>query len=558
MNLTSIIKESISSVNDDDILRNDVDGKFVYEIVNVPTSRQIRGQLNETLKLKLEESFPDISISLVGSVKIGESTYRSKAKVLRINDGPQRGANVLGVIKLNPKPKLVLTPKKFGVTKSTGPASPSSYLTVEDVISTIKTKLNELLEQEKISNSLYNWVNQNLDYFNPNITSNNARRIKTSWGGQGLRDEISSELLELFCAIAYIKYIQKGNIGQGIRINNAERNRVKEILGTTSIPNSPDAFKIWYPSASNFPIIDCQVAYFEGNVIKAVFPISTKNISFNTLPNTIKFVDIFKDTNQVNIWKDHLPKTILKEQLFQYRVSHSAIKDRSTLYPSTAAETLLTSSQRNAFFAEVKRYISSSEIRIDINTLTRISKKITSNSKDSKKSLDKISITGDDLVSSKKLICVLLKKSPIYKDIFKTFTIDQLSIMNETQWNSRVKVTYKRCNYPFTVANVSLFFEKVLENSSVFKNGKYDYDEVVKRAYFTNNSVLKSKYGGVSISGSGEIILAKVNIQNDGMIRIQMDTSSSVSNRKGYGLRSKNALGSVYKQGLQDSLGITP
>ena len=561
MDLVSVIKAAIPSVKDEDILRVDVDGKFVYEVVNVPTSRQVRGQLNEALKNKLEEEFSDVAASLVGSVRIGDKTYSSKAKVLRVTEGEQRGAPILGVVKLNPRPKLVLTPKLFGVTKSSGPDTVGSYLSIDEIVSTIKSKLDELKNSEKISNSLYDWVNENLDYFNPKTSSNNAQKIRNSWGGSGLEDEVSSEMLELFCALAYIKFIQKGSSGPGVRITSSERDRVKQVLGKNSIPKNSNSFKIWYPSASNFPIIDCQVGYFENNQLKAVFPISTKNVTGGRQPNVIKFVDIFKNTRQVNAWKDHLPREVLKEQQYQYRVAHSAIKDKGTLYPSLAAETLLNSTERNSFLSETKRYIGGSEVNVTADSLKKIANKISSNTRNRKQKLDNISL-GPNLQTAKKLVCVLIQKtssgggSSPYKKIMSTdgFTIDQLSEMNEQKWNAEVKVKKKnpRANYPFTVENVSLFFEKILENSSVFKGGKYDYDQVVKRAYFSGNKVLNAKYK-TPISGSGDIIIAKVDIRSDGMVNITMDTSSTTANRTGYGLRSKNSFNN-----LQDALGITP
>lgn len=559
MDLLSLIREAIPSVKDEDILRTEVDGKFVYEVTNVPTSREVRGRLNEALKDKLEEQFPDSAAKLVGSVRIGGKTYSSKAKVLRVTEGEQRGAPILGVIKLNPRPKLVLTPKLFGVTKSSGPDTVGSYLSISQIISTIKSKLDELKDSEKISNSLYDWVNENLDYFNPQSSSNNASKIRSSWGGSGLEDEVSSEMLELFCALAYIKFIQKGTSGPNTRISSAERNRVKQILGKSSIPSDSNSFKIWYPSASNFPIIDCQVGYFEGGQLKAVFPISTKNVTGGRQPNVIKFGDIFKDTKGVNAWKDHLPREILKEQQYQYRVAHSAIKDKSTLYPALAAETLLNSTQRNSFMSEVNRYANSSEVRATPEVIKKIADKISKNVRNRKAKLDNISL-GPNLQMAKKLVCVLIQKtstgggSSPYKQVMTNsrFTIETLSQMNEQQWNSTVKRQYTRANYPFTVENVSLFFEKVLENSSVFKGGRYDYDQVVKRAYFSGNKVLQSKYKS-PISGAGDVIIAKVDIRNDGMINIAMDTSSTTANRTGYGLRSKNSFNN-----LQDALGITP
>lgn len=558
MDLLSVIKEVILSAKDEDILRTEVDGKFAYEVTNVPTSREVRGRLNEALKDKLEEKFPGSKASLVGSVRIGDKTYSSKAKVLRVTEGEQRGAPILGVVKLNPRPKLVLTPKTFGVTKSSGPGDPASYLSIPEIISTIKSELDRLKNDERVSNSLYDWVNENLDYFNPQTPSNQARRIMDSWGGSGLEDEVSSEMLELFCALAYIKFIQKRSSGPNVRISSSEVTRVKQILGKPSIPSDSNSFRIWYPSASNFPIIDCQIGYFEKGKLKAVFPISTKNVTGNRQPNVIKFGDIFKDTKGVREWKDHLPEGVLKEQMYQYLVAHSAIKDKSTLYPALAAKTLSIGPKKNAFMNEVNRYANFSEVRLDQQKIKKIAEKISQNVRNRKANLDNISL-GPNLQMAKKLVCVLIKKtesggaSP-YKQVNSAFTIEELSNMNEREWNSKVKSQYRRANYPFTVENVSLFFEKVLENSSVFKaGGKYDYDQVVKRAYFTGNKVLESKYKGTPISGAGDVIIAKVNIRNDGMINITMDTRSTTTDRTGYGLRSKNSFNN-----LQDSLGITP
>jgi hypothetical protein len=63
-----------------------------------------------------------------------------------------------------------------------------------------------------------------------------------------------------------------------------------------------------------------------------------------------------------------------------------------------------------------------------------------------------------------------------------------------------------------------------------------------------------SKYKGEIISGAGEVILAKVDINtNTGLVRINFDTSKNLKPDRKYGLRSKNSLNN-----LQDALGITP
>ena len=174
---------------------------------------------------------------------------------------------------------------------------------------------------------------------------------------------------------------------------------------------------------------------------------------------------------------------------------------------------------------------------------------------------------GNNKRLAKKLVCVLLKKtagtgSP-YKDLWKAgsqFNIGQngendLSLMDESKWNQKVKSTNRRLNYPFTVENLSLFFEKVLESSSVFKKDDgINFDQVIERAYFTGNKVMISKYKGEIISGAGEVILAKVDINtNTGLVRINFDTSKNLKPDRKYGLRSKNSLNN-----LQDALGITP
>lgn len=559
MNLSSIIKnvEGLTTLNDDDIKCYSRDGKDICEVSNVPNSRQTRAILNERIRQKIEEEYSDLFATLVTSVKVGNKNYSSKARVVKISDA-QKGGNIVGVVKLTPKPKLVLTPKLFGVTRNSGPTDSSSYLTIDQMVSTIKSKLDELVEEEKITIILSDWTKAVLDYYNPSNSSGSVNRITSSWRN-GLEDEVSSEMLELFCAIAYIKYI-RGQSDPTTSVLGQEKLRVKEIIGK-NIPRSSTSFKIWYPGASNYPIIDCQVAYFEGNVIKAVFPISTKNVTGGREPNVIKFVDIFKNAKQVDSWKIHLPREVIMEQQFQYKVSRAAITNKGTLYPAAAAETLLKTPQtKSKFLGEIRKYSLSAEVSVNENQAKAIANKISSNSRNRKGKLDNISL-GNNLILAKKLVCVLLKKtigtgSP-YKEILasnSSFSIERLSKMNETQWNDSVKSRYRKANYPYTVENLSLFFEKVLENSSVYKNGDVNYDQIIERAYFKGNKVLQSKYGGQIISGAGDIILAKVDINTtNGLIDIRFDTSKNLRTDRKYGLRSKNSLNN-----LQDALGITP
>jgi hypothetical protein len=565
MDLKEAIKRAIPTIKDDDIRGPYVkDGKrYCCEVENVPNSRQIRSELNQKIKEEIEKE-RGFYATLVSSVKIGDKNYSSKARVVKITDAETKG-NVIGVVKLTPKPKLVLTPKLFGVTKDSGPSDVGSYLTLPVMINLIKNKLDSLVEEERITVVLSEWTKATLDYFDPFNASNSSTQVTNSWQ-PGLDDEISSEMLELFCAIAYVKFLIRNQTGPNVSIQSRERDRVLDMMGSNSIPSQASAFRVWYPGASNYPIIDCQVGYFEGNLLKAVFPISTKNVTGGREPNVIKFVDVFKDKKQVTSWYKNLPKEILKEQEFQARVSYSAIESKGTLYPAAAAEKLLKSPKtKNKFYAELKSY---GQFRNDLNMtgLLAIANKTASNSRNRKKNLDDISL-GNNKRLAKKLVCVLLKKtagtgSP-YKDLWKAgsqFNIGQngendLSLMDESKWNQKVKSTNRRLNYPFTVENLSLFFEKVLESSSVFKKDDgINFDQVIERAYFTGNKVMISKYKGEIISGAGEVILAKVDINtNTGLVRINFDTSKNLKPDRKYGLRSKNSLNN-----LQDALGITP
>jgi hypothetical protein len=535
----------------------------VYEYSNTPTSRRQRQIIIDTIiqSLQSNDNFNQYFITKKSSVSLQKKSLSSgdgnTPLLLLIRESEKRGSKVLAVLKLVPKPKFRLSPNNLGITKSGSPGRKDCYLTFDQIISSIETKITEYVNEEKISEALGEWVKVHLAMFNPNDLSTGKRqRIRDVWDN-GLMDEITSELLEVFCGLGYIKAITSPFNNQGAinSVSPKEKDRVEELIGS-----NPDlrSFRIWFPQAGNYPIIDSQVGYFENNVLKAVFPISTKNVTGNRTPNVIKFKDIFTNKKQVLRWKKQLPKRSSYKQGVQSVVAAQAvgqIRGQDVLYPLYASKSILQSSittptNKRRFLDDINEYgshFTEQQIKTLLSQLTR--------SRHSKSEKLQDFLAGNILEVAKGLIYILLKNtlgtSSSYASIVRKFDKNYLLTVSEDVWNSVIKGR-SDAKYPFTYENISLFFEKVLENNSAYKNGPTDYLRLVTENYFTKNKSLIAKYGSdVPPAGAGDVILSKVSIQQDGVAKISYNTRTNPASS--YGLRSKNSLNN-----LQDALGIAP
>ena len=343
IDLTSIIDNYLPGSELNKSIQN---GTEIYVYKNTPSNREQRGKTLDRIisDLEKDKSMSNYSIERKTTAKVGDKSFSSGDKqnplLLLVKENDRRGSKILALVKLIPGSKFVLTPKKLGITRSGKPSSVSSYLSFDEVINTIEKNIAEYSRDEKITESLAEWVKVHLAMFNPTDMSTGKRqRIRDVWSS-GLKDEISSELLEIFCGMGYIKAMTTSFNNQGaiISVNESERRRVRELIGT----NSPDlnSFRVWFPDISNYPIIDCQVGYFENGVLKAAFPISTKNVTGGKTPNTIKFGDIFKNKRQVLKWKKKLAANVSNAQGVQTIVAAQAVGQpyrQGTIFPIYAA-----------------------------------------------------------------------------------------------------------------------------------------------------------------------------------------------------------------------------
>jgi hypothetical protein len=543
--------------------KSEFDGTFVYEFSNVPASRSQRSVIinNILSNLQSSEDFKEYFITKKASVTVDGKSYKSgdgnTPLILVIKENARRASKTLAILKLIPRPKFKIKPKDLGITKNGKPYRESSYLSFDEVIERIEGHIDQFVNDEKISDGMGEWVKIHLAMFNPkDLTTGKRQRIREVWNN-GLMDEITSELLEVFCGLGYIKAITTPFYGQGaiLSVNPKEKKRVLDIVGD----DPPiDSFKIWFPEQANFPIIDSQVGYFENGQLKAAFPISTKNVTGGRLPNVIKFGDIFTNKKQVLKWKNNLPKKSGNKQGIQTVVAAQAVGQPSrqgALYPLYASKSILNSripnlQNKRYFLTNINEYgshFSDHEIRDVLDRLTRVRHSKTER-------LNEI-LDANSLRVAKELVYILLfntrgTSSP-YSQVVQRFEKEYLLTISEDVWNSVVKGRGS-AEYPYTYQNISLFFEKVLENNSVHRNGQTNYLRMVVENYFTANRALIAKYDSESPpSGAGDVILSKVSIGQDGIARISYNTRTNPATN--YGLRSKNSLNN-----LQDALGITP
>ena len=442
---------------------------------------------------------------------------------------------------------MAYDPGDFNLTSGNNPTNIGGYLTFDTIVARINDKLDSGVSKGEISLEFSQWVKLNIEYFDPRTNQNKSSEIRSSWDRNTLSGvKKLSEMLEIFCGFAYVKGITSNS--SAIRCSRAERNRVYEILGTRS--PSVNNFRVWFPDAKNYPIIDSQVGYFEGNNLVAVFPISTKNVSGGKSPNVIKFSDIFENAKQPIEWKKNLPKKSSLKQGTQTVVASQGVrKNQRLLYPLYAAKSILdsritTQQDKNYFVSNMRQLGLPSSI--NTQSLKSLLGKFRSNPKKGDKLDSILRSYQNDLKTAKKIILVLLRNSKKYKTPLSRISDDNVILFTDETWS------IGNLDYPFTFGNLSLFFENALSKNSVQKGGKTNYKKMVEANYFGNNRSLSQKYKDYVPLGAAQPVLAKVRINNSsGLIALTYDSNSKLNSQ--YGLRSKNAMNR-----LTDTLGIAP
>jgi len=252
---------------------------------------------------------------------------------------------------------MAYDPGDFNLTSGNNPTNVSGYLGFDDIISRINAKLDAGVSSGEISPQFSQWVKLNVEYFDPRTNVNKAIEIRNNWDRSTLTGVRKiSEMLEIFCGLAYVKGLTSSS--SSIKCSNAERNRVYEILGTRN--PSVNNFRVWFPDAKNYPIIDSQVGYFESGNLVAVFPISTKNVSSGK-PNVIKFSDIFENAKQPIEWKKNLPrKSSLKQGIQTVVAAQGVRRNQRLLYPLYASKSIFnsnitTQSDKNYFINSMRQ-----------------------------------------------------------------------------------------------------------------------------------------------------------------------------------------------------------
>jgi len=441
---------------------------------------------------------------------------------------------------------MAYDPGDFNLTSGNNPTNKSGYLTFDEITSRINSKLDAGVFSGEISPQFSQWVKLNVEYFDPRTNANKAIEIRNNWDRSILTGVSKiSEMLEIFCGLAYVKGLTSNS--SSIKCSNAERNRVYEILGTRN--PYVNNFRVWFPNAKNYPIIDSQVGYFEGGNLVAVFPISTKNVSSGK-PNVIKFSDIFENAKQPIEWKKNLPRKSSMKQGIQTVVAAQGVRrDQRLLYPLYAAKSIFnsnitTQSDKNYFINSMRQLGLPSTI--NMQSLKSLLNKLSGNSKKGDNLDSLLRNYQTDLITAKKIILVLLRNSRNYKNTLARISDQNIILFTEETWN------FRSLDYPFTFGNLSLFFETTLSKNSVEKDGKTNYKKMVDANYFGSNRVLAQKYVDYVPLGAAQPVLAKVRINNSsGLIVLTYDTTSKSNSQ--YGLRSKNAMNR-----LTDTLGIAP
>jgi len=441
---------------------------------------------------------------------------------------------------------MAYDPGDFNLTSGNNPTNVSGYLGFDDIISRINAKLDAGVSSGEISPQFSQWVKLNVEYFDPRTNVNKAIEIRNNWDRSTLTGVRKiSEMLEIFCGLAYVKGLTSSS--SSIKCSNAERNRVYEILGTRN--PSVNNFRVWFPDAKNYPIIDSQVGYFESGNLVAVFPISTKNVSSGK-PNVIKFSDIFENAKQPIEWKKNLPrKSSLKQGIQTVVAAQGVRRNQRLLYPLYASKSIFnsnitTQSDKNYFINSMRQLGLPSNI--NMQSLKSLLNKFSGNPKKGDNLDSLLRNHQADLITAKKIILVLLRNSRNYRNPLAIISDQNVISFTEETWN------FGSLDYPFTFGNLSLFFETALSKNSVEKDGKTNYKKMVDANYFGSNRSLAQKYTDYVPLGAAQPVLAKVRINNSsGLIALTYDTTSKSNSQ--YGLRSKNAMNR-----LTDTLGIAP
>lgn len=549
-------------------------GGYAYEVRNLPPSSIERSNILRQIFAGISSAVTSASFELKqgssgGSVTVAYKSEPQRKKSFSSGSGvivAKRNGSVQYVIKTNKTRgarSLRLTPGNMGVSKGTSPIVPANYHTVLEYVSLLENKITELVESESIPTAYAEWLRLNIAAYNPLSRSAVLTRITSLWDDNpGLMEEINSEVLEIFCPLAYIKSICGMPAPSGVPAK--EKQRFYSFVGKNSGFKAND-FKIWFPQGENFPIIDSQIGYFESGNLICVIPLSTKNITRGPdSVNTLKFVDMFNNSRQVAEWYKHLPNKIKTNQQVQSTVAMQASGRTSSrggdvTYTIHAVKSIFNSNRvnpqhKNDFLGYVRGMFRRNGIenRLNIGNITSMIKNIGS-SVQKKTKIDNIPTLSDAEKTLAKLCVVSVMRdaqgsanSAYGRFVSRIDSVDRIVNLGEDAWSNA------RLDYPYTYQNLCLFFEKALAETSR-EGPNYNYQRIVKDNYFTGNRSLISKYGDTRVSGAGEVVIVKTNVHNDGTLRIVYD--SKVTNRtdRHYSLRSKNSINR-----LDDALGIAP
>jgi hypothetical protein len=571
----NVISGIRSNYKIDDIFEVELNnGGYSYELRNLPPSSIDRSNILKQVYTGISNSVTTVVFELRQRSSGGSVSVTYKSTPQRKNNfssgsgvivGKQNGS-VYYAIKTNKvrdvrKPRL--TPGNMGVSRGTTPLTVANYYTISEFIAILENKIDSLVESETIASTYAEWIKLTIQAYNPLTSTAVLNKIQTLWSDNpGMLDEINSEMLEIFCPLAYIKSICNMPAPSGVTRN--EKNRFNELTEKTGGYNAND-FKIWFPQGENFPIIDSQVGYFESGKLVAVIPLSTKNITggANTV-NTLKFVDMFKTSRQVANWYGNLPAKAKVNQQVQSTVAMQAAgrqgaRGGDTTYVIHAVKSIFDSvrvnaNHKNDFLGYVRGMFRRNGIerQLNIASITSLIKKI-SPSTQKKQYIDNISGLSDAEKQMAKMFVVSVMKdaetsanSKYGQFVKKLSNVERIVNLGQDAWSNA------GLDYPYTYQNLCLFFEKALAETS-YNGPKYNYQQIVKDNYFTGNRSLLSKYGNTIVRGAGEVVIVKTNVHSDGVLRIQYDSRVTKRVREHYGLRSKNSINR-----LDDALGIAP
>lgn len=571
----SIISGIRSNYNQDDILEIEMNnGGYSYELRNLPPSSIERSNIIRQIHSGISSSVTSATFELRQGSSGGSTSVTYKTNPQRkvnfssgsgIVIGRQSGA-VYYAIKTNKARgarSLRLTPGNMGVSKGTSPKLNGNYHTILEYVNILENKITQLVNEESIPLAYAEWLRLTISAYNPLNRTAVRQRIIDLWSDNpGLGEEINSEVLEIFCPLAYIK--SACGIPSPSDIPRGERNRLNEMCNKTS-GFSPNNFKIWFPQGENFPIIDSQVGYFESDNLVCVIPLSTKNITRGPdTVNTLKFVDMFNNSKQVANWYKHLPNRVKVNEQVQSTVAMQAAgrqgsRGGDTTYVIHAVKSIFDSKRvnpnhKNDFLGYVRGMFRRNGIeqRLNIGTITTLIKNIGSSVQKRTKIDDIATLSAAEKTTAKLFVVSVMKdaqssaNSSYGRFVRNISNVDRILNLGEDAWANA------RLDYPYTYQNLCLFFEKALAETSR-EGPNYNYERIVKDNYFTGNRSLISKYGDEIISGAGEVVISSTNVRNDGVLRITYVSKTAARSNRHYSLRSKNSINR-----LDDALGIAP